>query len=147
MDRNLLEKVVTSKPTTRKKKMIKKAFIKTIAKGVTAIALCLIGFVSYGQSVQQITIQPIKVGNVGQYTVNALNVVPRPVINIATDTTVTVDCYLVFVSGNNTTAIPDEWGKFTVTLSFPLATERTNATLLSWRNAILTAPNPDLIIR
>jgi hypothetical protein len=102
--------------------------------------------VCYGQ-VQTITIQPITVGNVGQYTANAINVIPRPITNIATDTNVVVDCYLIYISGSSTTAIPDEWGKWTVTLSFPLATARTNATLLAWRNAILTSTDPDLIIR
>ena len=98
------------------------------------------------QNVQTITIQPITVGNLGQYSANAINIVPRPISNIASDTTITVDCYLVNITASGTTQVPAEWGMFTVTLSFPMASSR-NSLLVTWRNAILTYPNPDLILR
>ena len=89
-----------------------------------------------------INIQPVNVGNLGQWTCNSINVVPRP--SELTDTSIIVDCYLIQSSG---AAVPEDlFGRFTVTLSYPLASSRSSL-ISTWKTAILTTPNPDLIER
>lgn len=104
--------------------------------------LCSIGAKAQNYT---ITIDTVYVGNVGQYRANALTV-QEPRIGL-TATSFTVDVYLIYIDANgNTFAIPDEWGHYTVTLSFPLSATR-NSLFTTWRTAILTAPNPDFILR
>lgn len=92
----------------------------------------------------RILIQDYVVGNVGQFTANAINV--RLTNFVIEDTTVTLQCNLANISGSQETAIPDTWGSFTVTVPYPLnmtrITLQTNAIA-----AILASANPPFVQR
>src|SRR6185369_4837361 len=90
-------------------------------KLLLSLAFLLISFVGFSQF--QITIQPVTVGNIGQYSANGINVNVNQ-FNI-TDTSITFQCNLINISGNNTTQVPDPWGSFIVTVSYPMNMTRT----------------------
>ncbi len=93
----------------------------------------------------QILIQPRTLGNIGQYTANAITCSAKD-FDI-TDTSITVQCNLInIISASNITAIPDPWGSFQVTVAFPLSMTRTTlqTNIIS---AVLAAGNPVFIQR
>ncbi len=90
-----------------------------------------------------ITIQNYIVGNVGQFTATSVNVVARP-FDI-TDTTITVDCFLLNADGSQ---IPEPYGKFTPDPIAWALNEARNPTLVNRVTAaVLSYPTPDMVIR
>ena len=93
----------------------------------------------------QILIQPVNVGNVGQHSANAINIVLQPFE--ITDTTIICRCNLInIISASNQVQVPDPWGYFEVPVSWPLNQNRIQLQA-SAQAAILTFPNPDFVLR
>lgn len=93
----------------------------------------------------QLLIQPVNVGNIAQYSANAINVMLKPFE--ITDTTITCACNLINIIGvGNTVEVPSQWGYFEVPVAWAL--NQTRVTLqANAQTAILAFANPDFVIR
>jgi hypothetical protein len=111
-------------------------------KTILFISFLLISFSGFSQF--QITVQPVRVG-VGQYSVNAININPRPYL--LTDTVVTLECYLINLNADGSSnAIPENVGKIIKDVKWRMNVTKTQFLILA-RDSVLNTVSPPFVIR